>query len=363
MPELLELLAGQVELHVPEPVDVQAAGADPAGRSTSGCGTSSRTSELGSTGGPSFVESEPEREVRRRRREDVSAVEGRRDGLERVLAVGQLVGGVDPAELLGRRDQQAVVGADVEAAVAAAERDAHAGRRPRPDRRPRGGRLGEVRERVREHERALQHALRRDPVRDVDDLDLGRDPLHHAVAGADEVVLEPEVGEEGDRSRSGATLTDCTAATRPSRSCVSASASDRSPAARAASLVWGPIETAGMSAPSSANARAAEPEASTTRSPSGGASGRRAACGRAGRSRRRARRRPPPGTLGSGEEHAARGAGNSASSPSCDETAGTKAGSTPCSRSVSAVPGPTAATSRQLAARARERAPGRRSGS
>ena len=58
--------------------------------------------------------------------------------------------------------------------------------------------LGKVRERVREHERALEHALRLDPVRDVDDLDLRRDPLHHSVAGADEVVLEPEVGQEGD---------------------------------------------------------------------------------------------------------------------------------------------------------------------
>ena len=29
----------------------------------------------------------------------------------------------------------------------------------------------------------------------------GRDPLDHAVAGADEVVLETEVGEEGDEHR------------------------------------------------------------------------------------------------------------------------------------------------------------------
>jgi hypothetical protein len=55
-----------------------------------------------------------------------------------------------------------------------------------------------VGKRVAEHERALQHLLGRDPVRDVDDLHLGRDPLHHAVAGADEVVLEAEVAQEGD---------------------------------------------------------------------------------------------------------------------------------------------------------------------
>ena len=58
-----------------------------------------------------------------------------------------------------------------------------------------------VRQRVGEHERPLQHRLRRDPVGDVDDLGLRRDPLDHAVAGADEVVLEPEVGEERDEHR------------------------------------------------------------------------------------------------------------------------------------------------------------------
>jgi hypothetical protein len=61
-----------------------------------------------------------------------------------------------------------------------------------------------VRERVGEYERALQHLLRRDPVCDVDDLRLWRDPLDHAMAGADEVVLEPEVGQERDHHRPGA---------------------------------------------------------------------------------------------------------------------------------------------------------------
>jgi hypothetical protein len=48
--------------------------------------------------------------------------------------------------------------------------------------------------------------LGQDPVRDVDDLDLGRDRLDDAVAGADEIVLEPEVAQEGDEHA--ATLTD-----------------------------------------------------------------------------------------------------------------------------------------------------------
>jgi hypothetical protein len=61
-----------------------------------------------------------------------------------------------------------------------------------------------VRERVAEHERALEHLLRRNPVCDVDDLRVGSDPLDHAVAGADEVVLQPEVGQERDHHGSGA---------------------------------------------------------------------------------------------------------------------------------------------------------------
>ena len=58
--------------------------------------------------------------------------------------------------------------------------------------------LGHVRQRVREDERALEDVRRRDPVRDVDHVRLGRDALDDAVAGADEVVLEAEVGQEGD---------------------------------------------------------------------------------------------------------------------------------------------------------------------
>ena len=42
----------------------------------------------------------------------------------------------------------------------------------------------------------LEHVLGWDPVRNVDDLDFGRDPLDHAVTGAYEVVLETEVAQE-----------------------------------------------------------------------------------------------------------------------------------------------------------------------
>ena len=78
------------------------------------------------------------------------------------------------------------------------------------------------------------------------------------------------------------------------------------PASRAAAVVCGPMLTAGMADPSRANARAADAEASTTRSPSGGCGRRRArACGRARRSRVELIDEQPPRALGSGEEHAA----------------------------------------------------------
>ena len=84
--------------------------------------------------------------------------------------------------------------------------------------------IGHVRERAREHERALEDLLPRDPVRDVDDLRLGRDPLDHAVARADEVVLEPEVAQEADEHAA-----EPIAASRPATSCVSASPDDLDP--------------------------------------------------------------------------------------------------------------------------------------
>ncbi len=61
--------------------------------------------------------------------------------------------------------------------------------------------LGHVRQRVTQHERALQHLQRRDAVRDVDDLDLWRDALHDAVTRAHEIVGDAEVREERDDGR------------------------------------------------------------------------------------------------------------------------------------------------------------------
>ena len=112
-----------------------------------------------------------------------------------------------------------------------------------------------------------------------------RDPLDHAVAGADEVVLEPEVGEEGDEHRlprvydaarpaaRPLTAGPATATARPALECSSASATTSRPAARAAREVSGPIDTTAKPSPSAASARAAEGEVSTTRSAAGNSCG------------------------------------------------------------------------------------------
>ena len=141
---------------------------------------------------------EPAGEVGGRRREDVAAVEGARDGLEPVRRVLQLPRALDAAETVRGQHEQPVVRADVEPSVAGAESDGlPLGADTGIDDREVHA-LGHVREGVGEHERALQHLRRLDAVRDVDDVRVRRDALDHAVARADEVVLEPEVGEEGD---------------------------------------------------------------------------------------------------------------------------------------------------------------------
>ena len=120
-----------------------------------------------------------------------------RDRLERVVRVHQLVRGGETGPARGG-EQEPVVGPDVQPVVAVAERE----RAPRAAHsRIHDGQVdadGHVLDRVREHERALEHRRRRDPVRDVDDLGVRRDALHDAVARPDEVVLEPEVAQERD---------------------------------------------------------------------------------------------------------------------------------------------------------------------
>ena len=135
--------------------------------------------------------------MRSRRAEEIPPVERARDRLQCVLRVGELVRVRDPGAAR-RRKQKPVVGPDEEPPVSVAERKRTA-RAPDAgvdDREVHADR--HVPDRVGEHERALEHRLWRDPVRDVDDLRVRRDRLHHAVTRAHEVVLEPEVAQERD---------------------------------------------------------------------------------------------------------------------------------------------------------------------
>ena len=59
--------------------------------------------------------------MRRGRREQVAAVEGARDRLQRVVRVRELVRLGDTAEALGGGQEEAVVGADVEPALPVAQ--------------------------------------------------------------------------------------------------------------------------------------------------------------------------------------------------------------------------------------------------
>ena len=203
----------------------------------------------------------------------------------------------------------------------------------------------QVRERVTQHDRALQHRLRLDAVRHVDHAHVGRDARHHAVARPDEVVLQPEVGQERDRAHvRPESITSRTAATRPSRSCVAASAATSSPTDRATRVVSGPIVTA-RRPPADPGVRArrrAGRESRRHRLPAAPAAG--AACGRAARSRPRAPRsaagarlpppRTAPGRRAAGTPAAARPA---TTRPARTPARGrARAASPPC-------PGPTAA--------------------
>ena len=161
-----------------------------------------------------------------------------------------------------------------------------------------------------EDERALEHLRRRDPVRDVDDARVGRDARDHAVARADEVVLQPEVGEEADHhgveSTAPRARSERRRRGRRGRSSPPRRAPRRPPRA-AARVVSGPIETAGARDPSAAvrpgGRRRGEHDEVAVRPRVGrelhgpvehddvGAEGVR---------------QQPPGALGTREEHAAR---------------------------------------------------------
>ena len=183
-----------------------------------------------------------------------------------------------------------------------------------------------------------------DPVRDVEDLDLGRDHLHHAVAGADEIVLEPEVAEEGDQHVS-ATLTNRRPRRgRPDRACPPRRRPGGRPTLQRESSE---ARSRRPGCPPRARRTTVLPTLRRARRdrPPGGSSGRTSRVVYSGT------KSAPSSSIGPRRDPSAAakstrpvGRGNSARRPSCDETRGTNAGSTPSSRSASAVPGPTAAT-------------------
>ena len=159
------------------------------------------------------------RQMRSDRREAVARLEGLRDLREVILRVGEASRSLD-AEAVRSDHQQSVVRSDKDPALAGPDRDgaataANAGIDDRQVHRRR-----KVRDGACENQRALSHRLGRDPVGDVEDLGVAGDPLHHAPADADEVVLEPEVGQERDVVEHGypAAAYSATAAIRPSRS-------------------------------------------------------------------------------------------------------------------------------------------------
>ena len=123
---------------------------------------------------PELLDRHTGSEMRGRRREDVARVKGARDVGQAVALVDELVRDVD-LELLRREDQQAVVGADEHAPVNGAhgDRAAFAADARIDDREVHADR--HVDGRVAQHERALEHRLRLDAVRDVDHARVRRD--------------------------------------------------------------------------------------------------------------------------------------------------------------------------------------------
>src|SRR5205085_6999094 len=125
---LFELLASEIELHVPEPVYGQDGTADARRTELRGRDVESRERVRGDRRAK-LRESDAEREMRGSRREQIAPVECPRDALERVVGVRQLVGLGDAAELVAGRKQQAVVRADVDPSFAVAQSES-APRRP-----------------------------------------------------------------------------------------------------------------------------------------------------------------------------------------------------------------------------------------
>src|SRR5665647_2303592 len=134
---------------------------------------------------------------------------------------------------------------------------------PGVDHREMHGPVGQVRQRVAEHEGPGQHVALRQPMGDVDDAHVGRDACDHAAAHAGKVVGVTVVTGEAEWSAHGRNLRRCArrrnvwglrwrqarpqavaaiAATSPAAVCSAASTATGSPSSRSVSLVTGPME-------------------------------------------------------------------------------------------------------------------------
>ena len=105
-----------------------------------------------------------------------------------------------PAEHGDGRREQAVVGADEEAALDLDRDAAPVGADAGIDDREHDA-VGQVLHRPHQRERTGPDVERRDVVGDVDDPQVGRHVEHHRVAHADELVDPAVVGEERDERR------------------------------------------------------------------------------------------------------------------------------------------------------------------
>ena len=192
-------LAGDVELEVPEAVDVEHRRADAAvARSPAPAGRCGRASP-GRPRRRARRSARRPRGARRPARRRRGAWNVRETVLEVVARVGQARRAARPARRSAASVEQAVVGADVDPAVAV--RIATARRSPPTPgsttaRCTPGGMYGT---RAGEHERALRHRLRRDPVGDVDDLRVAaRSASSRRGRRPTKSSWSAEVGEERD---------------------------------------------------------------------------------------------------------------------------------------------------------------------
>ena len=158
-----------------------------------------RTSPAGSSGSPASASGVPAARCAATGREQVAAVEARRQRARaRAASAPMSTASATPPKCSAASVSSPLSGPTSTRSLVAAQRSATARRsEPTPGsttaRCTPAGMYGSARA---QHERARAHLVARDAVRDVDDARVRRDARDDAVADADEVVREPVVAEE-----------------------------------------------------------------------------------------------------------------------------------------------------------------------